>query len=410
MENKVRYPLEVNNIVRKKTFYVNSHLSPANPEEGEPPLKIFGHWSRYEFCVINDQKKAATANVDLASMRKILRESNIYFQRHMNLLSRNKSGKATTSIAYTTKLTGKYNGQTPADILLSKGEQGKTELENQKQWLVNNLARYPKNQGQIDAINDAINLYANGQLDKSKASNTRQTVYCVTTRPLIRKKAPQQIINKYPQNLQAVIHPCYEIKIDWDLGAEGYPVRVSIFNYYCPVTQDPKTKMVNVLRSQMCKDDGTHTLNSMDLTVDEWMETLENIKADIDMFRMLYAKKMYSTAMSIDKSIRSQWSNPNNNASSPKSEPVPATNNVNSANIAANAPQKSPSANTHQSKAYGNGGYTGYGSGFNDYVTEPAKPTQNKTDTSDSNYVGNTPLEQAVKNGDYDIARDDLPF
>ena len=299
---EIRYPLEITNVVRKQTFYINSHLSLADEKEAEPPLMTFGHFSRYEFVIINEEKKAATANINLKDIRGVIRRSKYLLNKHYDAENDEKNITAALSPAYTVKFTsGRMAGKTPAEIL-SENSQNAKMLEDQKSFLASHLGRYPKNQIQIDAITDAQNLFSEGKLNAQNVvkSDTRK-LYLAAMRPLTRRKVPSDILAHFPENVRNSVSFVYEIMIQWTLGMPDYPVTVAIVNYYAPVEKKPDGTL-NVHKKE--KDNTTAIMNTMKLSVDEWMDALDDIESDIRRFRMLYASKCYKAAMNAETANR----------------------------------------------------------------------------------------------------------
>lgn len=69
----------------------------------------------------------------------------------------------------------------------------KKMLLNQVDWLQKHLAQYPRNQVQIDAINEALRLFDAGKLTAQSAPSqpverTDNEIYKSGMRPLIRRK------------------------------------------------------------------------------------------------------------------------------------------------------------------------------------------------------------------------------
>ena len=61
------------------------------------------------------------------------------------------------NIAYTTIISaGTLKSKSPAGALLENPNVNKKMLLNQVDWLQKHLAQYPRNQVQIDAINEAL--------------------------------------------------------------------------------------------------------------------------------------------------------------------------------------------------------------------------------------------------------------
>jgi len=106
------------------------------------------------FVLINEDKKAATANVGVKAIPGIMRKiQNLYLKEMLS--ERTVKGEQGKSPAYTTAISaGKLKGKTPAELLLENPQENKPLLIHQKAWLESNLAKYPRNKSQIEAIED----------------------------------------------------------------------------------------------------------------------------------------------------------------------------------------------------------------------------------------------------------------
>lgn len=301
-------PLEVANIVRTKTLYVNSHLSKFDAEKGDFPLMVYdmNNYSRYEFVLINEDKKCAVANIPLTQVWRLQRMTDHYYGAHLDAtLTKTESN---LSAAYTVQLTsGNMKGKTPAQILMetADGEEAKKLLRAQYSFLQKNLSSYPRNQKQMDAILDAVRLFEAGQLSKSKTDSSGSTIvlYDAAMRTLRSKRVPQHLLDKNP-NFKFV----YDMKIEWALGAEN-AVTVTIINYFAPVLTLEDGRL-NVLRKEADRDTGVKIV--MNISADEWADILHLIDIDMRRFEMLHAKESYAIAMKIDEGIRAAYRNGEN--------------------------------------------------------------------------------------------------
>ena len=275
-------PREIAYVVRGTTFAIFDGLTEADIERGEEPLTLHAStFSRFKFLIISADKKAGTANITARDIFGVLQKSKIAaykdvdFSLSMDEISVDNDRSAP---AYTVKLTsGNLKGRTPAEILLTNGQQGEAALTNQYKFLEENLNRYKGNKEQMDAILDAFNRLDNGTLNAGSVRKKQEVmIYNSGCRPLVRKKDARG--NSF----------VYELEIKWILG-ERYPVVVSIRNYYAPVIKT-KDGLYNVKISQ--RDKNTEIVNIMNLSADEWAYACHMIETDIENFeRILYTKK-----------------------------------------------------------------------------------------------------------------------
>lgn len=274
MENKSKNPREIAYIVEKSTFAILDGLTESNIENEEEPLTLHSRkFSRFSFLIINQDKKAATANMNVKEMFGFLEKS--HFAMQQEILYQFNSGsneEEELPLAYTVTITsGTLKGRTPADVLLNDGEEGKKLLNNQYTFLKNNLSKYPKNKTQMDAIVNASQLLKEGKLDADavgKGQTKRISLYSSGLRPLVNRKN------------NAGMSFVYELTVDWLLG-EKRPLMITIVNYYAPVIKKDDG-MLNVQVKQ--RDQTTLRNNTVNLTFEDWAYVQHMIETDIERF------------------------------------------------------------------------------------------------------------------------------
>ena len=274
MENKSKNPREIAYIVEKSTFAVLDGLTEADIENEEEPLTLHSRkFSRFSFLIINQDKKAATANMNVKEMFGFLEKSHFAMQQEMLYQFNSGSNEEEElPLAYTVTITsGTLKGRTPADVLLNDGEEGKKLLNNQYTFLKNNLSKYPKNKTQMDAIVNASQLLKEGKLDADavgKGQTKRISLYSSGLRPLVNRKN------------NAGMSFVYELTVDWLLG-EKRPLMITIVNYYAPVIKKDDG-MLNVQVKQ--RDQTTLRNNTVNLTFEDWAYVQHMIETDIERF------------------------------------------------------------------------------------------------------------------------------
>ena len=272
----MKYPLEIASVVRKQTFYIESRLSAIDPSQDESPLKIHNRFSRFVFCIINEEKKAVTANIPVSEMFSILEKSRYAFWKHLDNLS------VPQNPAYTTKFhSGALKGMSPAEVLLEKGID---TLRSQYKWLKENLNNFPNNQKLMDAIMQAVDLSEKNELIAHPHSKIN--LYTADIRPLI---------NRTREDGKSFV---YRISINWNLGMD-YPVEIDISNYYAPVK-----KMEDGTLNVQIKEKVDEIHSVMDLSSKEWLEMVHRIDSNIKNFETLHSEKMWKKALEIEKQNR----------------------------------------------------------------------------------------------------------
>lgn len=273
----MRNPKECFCLRQNQTFFVLNELTPATGEDGNEPL-MFHHntFSRFNFVIINEQNKAATANIPVNKIPGIFKT--VQAKSFARFMSPPTTNEGLDSPAYTVHIgAGNLKGKTPAGALL-ENVSNKTLLENQVKWLTDNLQRYPKNQVQIDAINEALKLYERGQLRQSGFTSEQSIIYKTEMRPLIRRKRP---------NGKCFV---YEITIIWHEGMEK-PIEFEIKNYYAPVVQRE-----NGLLNVMAKEREDEVKNHFSVSLEEWDWLEHMLNAEMATFEMLHSSNMYKKA------------------------------------------------------------------------------------------------------------------
>lgn len=275
MENKSKNPREIAYIVEKSTFAILDGLTEADIENEEEPLTLHSRkFSRFSFLIINQDKKAATANLNVKEMFGFLAKSRFAMQQEMLYRFNVTDAKEEEELplAYTVTIaSGSLKGRTPADVLLNDGEEGKKLLNNQYTFLKNNLAKYPKNKTQMDAIVNASQLLKEGKLDADavgKGQTKMIPLYSSGLRPLVNRKN------------NAGMSFVYELTVDWLLG-EKRPLMITIVNYYAPVIKKDDG-MLNVQVKQ--RDQTTLRNNTVNLTFEDWAYVQHMIETDIERF------------------------------------------------------------------------------------------------------------------------------
>ena len=275
MENKSKNPREIAYIVEKSTFAILDGLTESNIENEEEPLTLHSRkFSRFSFLIINQDKKAATANLNVKEMFGFLAKSRFAMQQEMLYRFNVTDAKEEEEfpLAYTVTIaSGSLKGRTPADVLLNDGEEGKTLLNNQYTFLKNNLSKYPKNKTQMDAIVNASQLLKEGKLDADavgKGQTKKIPLYASGLRPLVNRKN------------NAGMSFVYELTVDWLLG-EKRPLMITIVNYYAPVIKKDDG-MLNVQVKQ--RDQTTLRNNTVNLTFEDWAYVQHMIETDIERF------------------------------------------------------------------------------------------------------------------------------
>lgn len=198
--------------------------------KGEDPGKIDGKYSKVRICILGRKIGSGYANIrykDWPNIVKRTEHAEIVAMQYEPKIAAAKENCGGTSPAYTTKLSGNMlKGKTAAQVIFENG--GEATLRSQRDWLAKNLSgKFAKsNREQIAAIDDALNLYSNGQLNRPAS----------ITLPVINIYTAQFHANTYIQHeSNPNLFFTFDCYINYCIGDE-YPIKVRILNYYCPVT------------------------------------------------------------------------------------------------------------------------------------------------------------------------------
>lgn len=286
----LKNPKECFCLQQRQTFFVLNELTAPECKDGSEPLTLHHNtFSRFKFVIINADKKATTSNIPVSAIPEILETVRMKnFSRFMPMPVQDKKVSDTedlsNSIAYTTIISaGTLKGKSPAGALLENPNVNKKMLLNQVDWLQKHLAQYPRNQVQIDAINEALRLFDTGKLTAQSAPSqpverTDNEIYKSGMRPLIRRK------NKNGKTF------VYEIKISWIPGSEK-PVEIEIKNYFAPVV-----KRENGLLNVMAKEKEEEIKNVFPMTMNEWFWLDHILNAQMRTFEDMNAARLYKIA------------------------------------------------------------------------------------------------------------------
>ena len=185
---------------------------------------------------------------------------------------------------------GKLKGKTPLSAL----QEGQIDaLRQQRNWLSDNLPKYPGNRKQIEAIDAALYLHDHNLLymqepgDGSAGSIPMGAVQQNEDIVLLEASPKGQGRKADPET---GLSPCHEISIIWHTG-NRYPVEVKIVNYDAPVEKFAGGGQ-NVRRAEKKNE------TSLSFRLDEstFFNDVRLIKSHMERFEALYACNQFQDA------------------------------------------------------------------------------------------------------------------
>ena len=286
--NRKKYPYQVHSIKRaKKTLGIDAQLFTPRDNEDIPPMEVHSGFSRFVLTLVDKEKNISpTANIPANEIAFIkLQTENVIKELGKTPLPNEVKATTTNSVAYTQQLYDRnFKGKTPAEVLLSNPGD-KEKLLGVRDWLASNLSAYPKNQAQIDAIDDAIMLFDMGELngDASVTASVNNTVFNVY-------KTDYKFKTKTDDKGNNLI---YGISIVCDT-AKDYPFIVNIMNCYAPV-QTLANGQKNIKMNEAVNEMKT----SLSMNVSEWYGAISRMYNTLNNFEAMNFERAYNESQEL---------------------------------------------------------------------------------------------------------------
>ena len=301
----------MNNYVKERTTYSNGTKSlavkaefyPITMEDAEKdgkPYDIHKGYSRFIVSLLNPQdenNKFVAINIpageDIKNLyNRGMQAYKLALEKEWGMFPfsvQEEQSSEPLSCGYTVTInSGSMKGQTPCQILLADASK-KEALEKQRSWLETNLsnAKYREsNQKQIDAINDAINLFDAGMLTEKKApgSNIKPfTVYKVPIKIPNAKKLDSEGFTKV-----------YSFSINCNLNMQ-LPFEVVITNGMAKPTVTADNKVKAELSNMKNKKEIKLRLSAD--SYESWITWMYDRNKN---FEQTYFPSMHKMAMDVD--------------------------------------------------------------------------------------------------------------
>ena len=302
-----RYPQQVAVIRRKQiTLGVDANLELAgisSNSRGEkvvlPPLSMHGPYSCFRWTLIDKsgtQPIYPSANIPCSEVPVLRTKVNAVIAQ--NTLRRPKMQQQNLnqqSLAYTVKIRmSKFKGKTPAEILLANENDlnALLELQDYLRKQGPNSRYQESNQQQIQAIEEAIELYRAKELSPEMVEND-------TTGSVVVYHRPQKVLLNRPTKGDHYF--VYSFKIEC-IPEYNYPWIISIGNAYMKIKK---------------KSDGTHetipntsinrTVSQLQISDYEMGYIVERIHNTLMNFELIFFKKQYVESMRQYQALRESF-------------------------------------------------------------------------------------------------------
>lgn len=307
---KTNYPWQINSVIHKsktatKTLGMDAMLfSPKEEDEVRTPaapLEMHEGYSVFKGTLIVKESKNTDVlkfNIPAKAVPYIHKRTSMAIDMNMkNQLispitgmikasaSASGSEDVSGSIAFTVSfMTGTLKGKTPGQMLLDSPANREVLLK-QRKFLETNVARYPANQSQIDAIDEAIKLLDAGKLIKTEEMKEVSAPGVIT----IYECAPKNVKPIDEEGRWTI----YQVSITYN-PAMSLPFDITVMNCFAPVNKSKGNEI------EMSKAIGKMT-KDIRLSEEEWYTMIDTMKATKIMFENLTYPEQLKLASKISR-------------------------------------------------------------------------------------------------------------
>ena len=291
-----RYPRQIYSAKREKIVLgIENFLDVPNERYPAPPLEMHSPVSRYIITIIDKSgMKTVTpkANIpagDIAGIVSIAKAAMVERIRSSGDGIAVETKSATdTSPAYTQIIPfGRFRDKSPAMVLLDNPAD-KTELLKTRGFFQDNVGKYPQNQKNIDAIDEAIVLLDGGKLNRENATQVKSGVLTIYS-----------VSHKYMTDTNAQGHRLfYGMSIECNYGNK-YPWVITIENLFAPAQQTSKGGLTPKIDQKSDSSKGVIRLNDM-----EWSQMINRMETNLQNFETMWYGRMYKESLDIDRANR----------------------------------------------------------------------------------------------------------
>jgi hypothetical protein len=311
----------------KQTLSVQGHFIGAEVSKGDSPLEIYApKKSRFSFSVKSVDKEWVSGNISMQEIAEVFEATKSVYAIHtwakLPVLNQiftgireinNKCHKIQMAfkILYTFVRTGrvlkledlkdspeeeclaksvmiqngKLKGKTPYQIL-TEDPQAIVDLQSQYAWLKKNQGAFPQNTIQMKAIEEAICLNEEGELEKGMAKKLM-----FGSVPLY-KAVPKPQRHKKDENGYV---PVYELGINWHIG-DKYPVEIRVKNYKALVV-----KQESGVENPNRVDAIEKRSESFRLSTKDWLACVRLMESNMVRFENMIATSQFSELAALEE-------------------------------------------------------------------------------------------------------------
>ena len=288
---KAQYPVQTYKIKRKdKTLGVDYFCCAPTSDDNVPPLELHSGYSRFKFTIVDksgEQTVTPMANIPCRDIDCIKLKTDLAMQAYFLGGSTTAIGEERSSFgnspAFTYTLADKkYRGKTPAAVLI-ENPQEKDNLLKSKQWLQENIGKYPGNKDQIAAIDDAVKLLEIGELQAAPT----------TAIPASAKTIYKTEYKHFTQTNEQGHSLVYYINITFDPSMK-YPFICEISNCFAPIEKLPSGQHRPVMEKATHK-----TKSTLAMSDTEWVGLITHLYNIKQYFELTNFKSLLNEAQSL---------------------------------------------------------------------------------------------------------------
>lgn len=269
-------PASFKTIHRNVTLTAEPFFNFTDGKRGQELLAVHdGKFSAIKFGIIDAQNKGISFKIKFGEeLESFLARSRYALDKAIRFKGSNQNDQYAD--AYKPLKLGKYKGETPAAMLFAGKEK---ELIGHRNFMEQNLSRYPKNVSAIQNIDKAIKWYHEGKLENKQ--NNKVIIY---HRPLWVNPHKQRG-EKYYMSQQRITY----------LFGEKYPCSIEAMDGFGYTVMSGKLRVVDKNRLKEMEDRKSVSINLTEPEFRDLIEQITTIKNTAAMLRIV--QTLYLTLM-----------------------------------------------------------------------------------------------------------------